>query len=144
MTIGHLDIVTRALPLFDEVIVAIGVNSQKKYLFPLEKRIHWIEKIFEKEKKVTVNSYSGLTVDFCGKVGAKYILRGLRSPADFEFEKAIGQMNHLMKPKIESVFLLSQPQYTAISSTIVRDIIVNGGDVAQFIPEVIAQDLKGI
>lgn len=144
MTIGHLDIVTRALPLFEKVIIAIGVNSQKKYLFPLEKRIHWIEKIFEKEKKVLVDSYSGLTVEFCEKVGAGYILRGLRSPADFEFEKAIGQMNRLMKPKIESIFLLSQPQYTAISSTIVRDIIINGGDASKFLPEVIAQDLKGI
>lgn len=144
MTIGHLDIVTRALPLFEKVIIAIGVNSQKKYLFPLEKRIHWIEKIFEKEKKVSVDSYSGLTVEFCEKVGAGYILRGLRSPADFEFEKAIGQMNRLMKPKIESIFLLSQPQYTAISSTIVRDIIINGGDASQFLPEVIARDLKGV
>ncbi len=143
MTIGHVDIVHRALPLFDKIIISIGVNSQKKYLFPIEKRIHWIEKIFEKEKSVTVDSYSGLTVDFCKKVEAGYILRGLRSPADFEYEKAIGQMNRLMKPEIESVFFLSQPQYTPISSTIVRDIIINGGDASQFVPEIIAKDLSG-
>ena len=143
MTIGHVDIVRRALPLFSQIIISIGVNSQKKYLFPIEKRIHWIEKIFEAERKVSVDYYSGLTVDFCEKVKAQYILRGLRSPSDFEYEKAIGQMNHSMKPKIESIFLLALPQYTHVSSTIVRDIIMNGGDATQFLPEVIARDLAG-
>lgn len=143
MTIGHADIVYRALPLFDKIIISIGINSQKKYLFPIEKRIHWIERIFEKEKNVTVDSYNGLTVDFCKKAGANYILRGLRSPSDFEYEKVIGQMNRLMKPEIENIFLLSQPQYTPVSSTIVRDIIINGGDASPFLPEIIAKDLSG-
>lgn len=143
ITIGHADIVHRALPLFDKIIISIGINSQKKYLFPMEKRIHWIEKIFEKNENITVDSYNGLTVDFCIKVNAKYILRGLRSPSDFEYEKAIGQMNRLMAPGIENVFLLSQPQYTPVSSSIVRDIIINGGDASQFLPEVIAKELSG-
>jgi pantetheine-phosphate adenylyltransferase len=142
-TIGHVDIINRAVPLFDQIIIAIGFNSQKKYLYPIEKRIHWIEKTFAKEKKVTVDSYSGLTVDFCEKNKAGYILRGLRSTIDFEYEKAIGQMNHEMKPGIETIFILAQQKYTSVNSTIVRDIIMNGGDASAFLPEIIAKDISG-
>jgi pantetheine-phosphate adenylyltransferase len=133
--IGHVDIIERALPLFDKIIIGIGVNSQKKYLFPIEKRIEWIKKIFEYESKIEVKTYTGLTVKFCEEVDAKCIIRGLRTSADFDFEKAIAQMNQAMYRNIETVFLLSNPSLSMISSSIVRDIIMNHGDVTQFVPE---------
>lgn len=134
-TIGHEDIVHRALDLFDEIIIGIGNNSEKKYLFSIEKRIQWLENIFAGEKKISVKSYNGLTVDFCKSVAATYIVRGIRSSVDYEFEKSIAQMNQAMNPKIETVFLVSKPELSAISSTIVRDIIRHGGDVSQFVPK---------
>ena len=134
ITKGHEDIVKRALPLFDEIIIAIGINPSKKYFFPEEKRKDWIEKIFKNESKVKVETYKGLTVDFCKQKNAAYILRGLRNSSDFEFESAIAQMNKAMENDIETIFIVTSPGYSAISSTIVRNIIENKGDVSQFVP----------
>ena len=133
-TVGHESIVKRAIPLFDKIIVMIGYNSNKKSFFPIEKREKWINEVFKNESNVTVECYEGLTVDFCKKVNAKYILRGLRTSADFEFERAIAQVNKKMYPKIESVFLLTTPEHTPINSTIVRDIILHGGNASMFLP----------
>lgn len=133
-TIGHESIVKRAIPLFDKIIVMIGYNSNKRSFFPVEKRERWINEVFKNEPNVTVQIHEGLTVDFCKKVNAKYILRGLRTSADFEFERAIAQINKKMYPQIESIFLLTTPEYTPINSTIVRDIILHGGDASMFLP----------
>jgi pantetheine-phosphate adenylyltransferase len=134
-TIGHESIVTRALPLFDKIIIAVGYNTQKKSLLSLENRESLIRDVFSDEKRIEVTNFQGLTVDFCKKVGAKYLLRGLRTSADFEYERAIGQMNKVMSPEIESVFLLTSTEYTHVNSTIVRDIIIFGGDATKFLPE---------
>ena len=134
-TVGHESIVKRALPLFEKIIISIGHNINKEYYFPLEKREEWIKKVFKDNSKVEVKTYRGLTVDFCRKVKAGYILRGLRTSSDFEYERAVGQMNKAMYPEIETVFLLTMPQHTAINSTIVRDIIRYGGDASLFLPE---------
>jgi len=135
ITIGHVDIVKRAVPLFDEVIVAIGVNTQKKYLFPLKQRINWIQQVFKDEPKVKVEFYTGLTVNYCKQRGAKYIIRGIRSSADFEYEKTIAQLNHMMMPELDTFLILSSPELSAISSTIVREIIIGNGDTSKFLPE---------
>ena len=135
ITKGHEDILRRALPLFDEIIISIGKNSSKQNYFPLEQREKWIRQVFKDEPKVRVESYTGLTVDFCKKMKAGFILRGLRTSADFEFEKAIAQNNHIMMPEIETIFILPVPALSAINSTIVRDIIRNGGDASPFIPD---------
>lgn len=134
-TIGHESIVKRALPLFDKIVIMIGYNSNKKQAFPIEKRKKWITQVFNNEPKVTVQSHEGLTVDFCKKVNAQYILRGLRTSSDFEYERAIAQINKKMHPQIESVFLLTMPEHTPITSTIVRDIILHGGDASMFLPK---------
>ena len=134
-TIGHESIVKRALLMFDKIIIAIGYNANKKGFFPLDRRINWIKQIFANNRKVSVDKYEGLTIDFCKKVNADYILRGLRTAADFEYERAIAQMNKAMYPEIETVFLLTTPELTAITSSIVRDIIRNGGDASMFVPE---------
>jgi pantetheine-phosphate adenylyltransferase len=133
-TIGHESIVKRALPLFDKIVIMIGYNSNKRSFFPVEKRESWIREVFKDEAKVEVHSHEGLTVDFCKKVNASYILRGLRTSADFEYERAIAQINKKMHPQIESVFLLTMPEHTPINSTIVRDIILHGGDASMFLP----------
>lgn len=135
VTKGHESIIRRSLGLFDKLIVAVGENSQKQSYFTLEKRIAWLHELFGEEKNVEITHYSGLTVDFCRKTGAQYILRGLRTSADFEFERGIGQMNRLMLPGIETVFLLCEPEYASLSSSIVRDILRNGGDAGMFIPD---------
>ncbi|MFN8286160.1 MAG: pantetheine-phosphate adenylyltransferase [Chitinophagales bacterium] len=142
LTIGHADIVRRALPLFDQIIVAIGSNSQKQSLYPLEKRIEWIKKVFAGEKKVKVESYEGLTVNFCEQKGANYLLRGIRSAADFEYEKTIAHLNHDMLPQLETILILSRPELSSISSTIVREIIRGKGKVRKFVPKEIAGDFK--
>lgn len=139
-TRGHESIVKRVLPLFDYVIVAIGINSHKNYFFPLEKRKLWIQNVFAGEKKVMVESFNGLTIDFCRKAKAKYIVRGLRTTTDLEFEKAIAQMNKTMADEIETLFILPTPELSAINSTIIRDIVRNGGDASSFVPP--AVDLK--
>ncbi|MHC1706172.1 MAG: pantetheine-phosphate adenylyltransferase [Bacteroidales bacterium] len=135
ITKGHESIIIRAIPLFDKIIVAVGANSTKTSFFPLEKRIQWIKDVFADYPKVEVDSYEGLTVDYCRKNKAKYILRGLRTSADFEFERSIGQINKQLFPGIETIFLLSATEHTPLNSSIVRDIIRNGGDVSPFIPD---------
>jgi len=142
ITTGHADIVRRALPLFDEVIIAIGTNSQKQALFSLEQRIKWIELVFKGEKKVKVESYEGLTVNFCEKKKANYLIRGIRSSADFEYEKTIAHLNHDMLPQLETILMLAQPELSSISSTIVREIIRGKGKVAKFVPKQIVKDFK--
>ena len=136
ITKGHESVVKRALPLFDKIIISIGVNAEKKdSFFSLEKRIEWIKQTFKNETKVEVMEYSGLTVDFCKKMNARFILRGLRTSADFEFERAIAQTNRFLEKKIETVFLLTTPEHTPINSTIVREVYKNGGDASLFVPE---------
>jgi pantetheine-phosphate adenylyltransferase len=135
ITNGHVGIIRRGLPLFDEIIVAIGFNSSKKYYFPKERRESFVKNVFQNESKVKVMTYSGLTIDFCKSVNANYILRGLRTSADFEFERAIAQMNYSMASKIETIFIVAQPSLSHISSTIVRDILLHKGDVSGFVPK---------
>lgn len=137
ITLGHFDIVKRALPLFDELIVAVGKNANKNYMFPLEKRVQWIKDSFSNEAKVKVDAYDGLTVNYCRKVGAQFILRGLRNPADFEFEKAVAQTNRKLENEVETIFLLTASGLSSISSSIVRDVINNEGDYTQFVPKAI-------
>lgn len=137
ITRGHENVIIRALDLFDEIVIAIGSNAEKQAFFPLERRMAWIKQVFADYPKINVQSYSGLTIDFCRSINARYILRGLRTSADFEFERSIGQMNKKMHPGIETVFLLTLPEYTALTSSIVRDIIRNGGNPSAFIPEAI-------
>ncbi|TAF10723.1 MAG: pantetheine-phosphate adenylyltransferase [Flavobacterium sp.] len=136
ITNGHYDIIKRGVSLFDEVIVAIGVNAEKKYMFSLEDRKRFIEEAFKDEPKVKVITYSGLTIDLCKKENAEFILRGLRNPADFEFEKAIAHTNRVMS-KIETVFLLTAARTSFISSSIVRDVLRNGGDISQLVPKAV-------
>lgn len=136
-TVGHEEIVLRALPLFDNIIIAVGENSEKKNLFSIEKRLAMISKVFEGESRIEVSRFSGLTVEFCRQRKAGYLLRGLRTAADFEYERALGQMNRKMAPGIDTVFLLTSAEHTPINSTIVRDIIVRGGDASGFVPKAI-------
>ncbi|MFV0593500.1 MAG: pantetheine-phosphate adenylyltransferase [Draconibacterium sp.] len=134
-TVGHESIVRRALPMFDKLYIMIGYNANKKSFFSVEKRIKWINQVFANEPGVEVRLHEGLTVDFCKEVGAKYILRGIRTSSDFEYERAIAQMNKKMHPEIESVFLLTLPEHTPVNATIIRDIISHGGDASMFLPE---------
>ncbi|MRI00439.1 pantetheine-phosphate adenylyltransferase [Kriegella sp. EG-1] len=133
LTLGHTDIINRGVTLFDELIIAIGINSEKNYMFSLEKRKHFIEETFKDEPKIKVMTYEGLTVNFSKEVKADFILRGLRNPADFEFEKAIAHTNRKLA-KIETVFLLTAARTSYISSSIVRDVIKNGGDFSVLVP----------
>lgn len=137
ITLGHLDIIERALPLFDEIQIAVGKNTEKKYLFSLEQRVAWIEKTFAHEPKVRVITYEGLTVDFAQKQGVNFLLRGLRNPADFEFEKAIAHTNRSLS-NIETVFLLTSTGTSFISSSIVREVIQNHGDYSHLVPEFVS------
>ena len=130
---GHLEIVQRMLPLFDKIIVAIGINPDKKYLFSLEQRLNWLEQVFTGEQKVSIKSYHGLTAEFCKQQQAEYMIRGLRNSNDFEFEKAIAQMNQKLGG-IETVFVIASQENAPLSSTILRDIIINGGSVADLVP----------
>ncbi|MDQ7916941.1 pantetheine-phosphate adenylyltransferase [Mesonia sp. MT50] len=134
ITLGHYDIIERSLQLFDEVILAIGVNADKKYMFSLEERMRFITEAFKDEPKIVVKTYEGLTVDFCIKENAPFILRGLRNPADFEFEKAIAHTNRKLE-QIETVFLLTSSGKSYISSSIVRDVIRNHGDYTMLVPD---------
>ena len=133
ITLGHLDIVERSIPLFDKIIIGVGSNSKKKYMFPLTKRMAFIEETFSKYKSISVAKYQGLTIEFCKKVQANFIIRGLRNPADFEFEKAIAHTNRKLSG-IETVFLLTSAKTSFISSSIVREIISNRGDYTQLVP----------
>ena len=145
VTIGHYDIIERGVTLFDEVILAIGVNSAKKYMFSLEQRLHFLEETFKDEPKIKVMSYKGLTIDFCKEQDVEFILRGLRNPGDFEFEKAIAHTNRKLSG-IETVFLLTSSGKSYISSSIVREVIRHGGDCSDLVPEVVrpyANDVRG-
>ncbi|OYU95184.1 MAG: pantetheine-phosphate adenylyltransferase [Bacteroidetes bacterium B1(2017)] len=135
ITIGHVNIIERGLPLFDEIIVGIGHNSSKSTLFPVEKRAEWISLVFKNQPKVRAHFYEGLTVKFCEEIGAQYILRGIRNMADFDYEKNIAQMNKIIYPQAETVFLMCDPAYTPISSSVVRDLIRNGGETSAFVPK---------
>lgn len=139
-TIGHESVVRRAIPMFDKIIIMIGFNTKKMSFFPLEKRQRWISQVFEDQPGVEVRTHEGLTVDFARSVNANYILRGLRTSADFEYERAIAQMNKKLYPQIETVFLLTMPEHTPINSSIVRDIILHGGDASMFIPKGLNMD----
>lgn len=142
ITLGHQSIIERSLDLFDEIIVAIGINSSKNSLFSLEKRIELIEEVFKNENKVKVETFGGLTVDYCQEKGAKYILRGLRTSIDFEFERSLAQSNKKLLHDIETVFFLTLPEHTFITSTIVRDIYKNKGDISNFVPETVCNNLS--
>ena len=135
ITVGHVDIINRSINLFDKLIIGVGINTNKQTMFSIDQRVDWIKKTFSANQKIEVLAYDGLTVDFAKKCDAQYILRGLRTSTDFQFEKAIAQMNLYMSNQIETVFILSTPQYSPVSSTIVRDIIRHGGNVKQFVPE---------
>jgi len=134
-TVGHENIVLRALDLFDRIIVAIGIHSTKKPLLKIESRVEMVNLVFRANDQVSADYFEGLTVDYCRKVNATHMLRGIRTAADFEYERAIAQINKLMLPTVESIFLLTTPEHTPINSTIIRDIIRNGGDASQFLPE---------
>jgi pantetheine-phosphate adenylyltransferase len=135
VTKAHVDILRRSLPLFDKVVIGIGLNSTKAAYLSIEIRQNMLKAVFANDPKVEVATYEGLTVEFCKKINASYMIRGIRTVSDFEYEKAIAQMNHALVPEIESIFIVSKPGYSSISSTIVRDILRNKGDVRQFIPK---------
>jgi pantetheine-phosphate adenylyltransferase len=134
-TVGHESVVIRALSLFDKIIIAVGYNSNKKSLFSIEQRLAIIKKVFENEPRIEVISFEGLTVDLCKRINVLYILRGLRTSDDFEFERAVGQVNKAMNPDVESVFLLTAPEHSFVNSSVVREIIMHNGDPSQFIPK---------
>jgi len=138
VTKGHESIVRRALPLFDKIIVAIGVNADKSGYFPVDKRLEWLNTVFSDVPQVSVESYNGLTVDYCKKKNAEYIIRGLRTSADFEFERSVAQVNLKLVPQIETVFMLTLPEYVMVTSSIVREVHKHGGNIQQFIPESIS------
>ncbi len=143
-TNGHLDIVEKGLGLFDEVVVAVGENASKKTMFDLETRMKWISKCFENEPRVKVTQYSGLTIQFCNEVNATFILRGLRTIGDFEYEKQIAMVNADLDPSVQSVFVLSEQKYTAVSSTVIRDLILHGGNYAPYLPKAVTIDVKPV
>ena len=142
ITIGHLDIINRALPLFDKLIIGIGRNANKAPMFSEEKRLDWIRVLYNNNPKVDAVVYDGLTVDCCRRVNANFIVRGIRYVNDFEYEKAIADMNRSLDHNIETVFFTCLPQYTSVASTLVRDVIRNGGDARQFLPEVVYDSLS--
>jgi pantetheine-phosphate adenylyltransferase len=142
VTLGHTDIIDRALPLFDKLVIGIGRNANKKPMFSEKQRLKWLRDIYKNNPKVEALVYDGLTVDCCNQVGANFILRGIRYVNDFEYEKAIADMNRSIDHKIETIFLTCLPQFTSVASTLVRDVLRNGGDVSQFLPDVVKQSIK--
>lgn len=142
VTLGHVDIINRALPLFDKIIVGIGLNTSKAPMFSPEQRLKWIKEIYKDEDRVEGAIYEGLTVDFCQKIGAKFILRGIRYVSDFEYEKTIADANRTLERSIETIFLTGEPKYTSVASTIVRDIIRNNGDASHFLPEIVFKSIS--
>lgn len=142
VTLGHTDIIDRALPLFDKLVIGIGVNSGKVPMFSVEQRVEWLREIYKDQPTVEVTSYEGLTVNFCKQIGARFILRGIRYVADFEYEKAIADINRKMEHEVETIFLTCTPEFSTIASTLVRDVIRNGGDATQFLPEAVANSLQ--
>jgi pantetheine-phosphate adenylyltransferase len=144
VTLGHIDIINRSLPLFDKVIVGIGMNAAKNPMFSADQRRAWFEEIYKKEPKVEVAIYDGLTVKYCQEIGAHFILRGIRYVSDFEYEKTIADANRTMDRNIETIFLTGEPKYTSVASTIVRDIIRNGGDASPFLPQEVNNTLNHV
>src|SRR5688500_6894156 len=142
LTLGHVDIITRALPLFDKIIVGIGINTSKAPMFTPEKRVNWVKDIFKNEPKVEGAVYEGLTVEFCKKLGAKFILRGIRYVSDFEYEKTIADANRTLDNSIETIILTGESKYTVVAYTIVRVIIKNGGESFPFLPPEVAKTIK--
>jgi pantetheine-phosphate adenylyltransferase len=142
VTLGHTDIINRALPLFDKLYIGIGRNTNKNPMFSEQQRLNWINEIYEGNDKIEAVVYDGLTVDCCKKIGANYILRGIRYVNDFEYEKGIADMNRSIDQNIETVFLTCLPQYTSVASTLVRDVLKYGGDVSQFLPEAVVRSIK--
>lgn len=141
VTLGHTDIIFRAKPLFDKIIIGVGKNSTKTPMFSAEQRLQWFKEIFKDEINIEASVYEGLTIDFCKKINAKFILRGIRYVSDFEYEKTIADANRTLDTNIETIFLTGEPKYTSVASTIVRDIIRNGGDASPFLPEVVIKSL---
>jgi pantetheine-phosphate adenylyltransferase len=141
VTLGHVDIIDRSLPLFDKVIVGIGLNASKSVMFSAEQRLQWIQEIYKDQPKVEGAVYEGLTVNYCRTIGAKFIIRGIRYVSDFEYEKTIADANRTLDKSIETIFLTGEPKYTSVASTIVRDIIRNGGDARPFLPDSVYKSL---
>ncbi len=142
VTFGHVDIIERSLPLFDKLYIGIGLNSNKQPMFSPEQRMHWLEDIFRSQPKIESVIYEGLTVDCCKKLGANYVLRGIRYVNDFEYEKAIADMNRSLDENIETIFLTCLPKFTSVASTLVRDVLRFGGDVSQFVPDEVLQTIR--
>jgi pantetheine-phosphate adenylyltransferase len=141
LTLGHVDVITRAVSLFDKLVIGIGINSSKLPMFSVEQRVEWVQELFKHDPRIEAAGYEGLTIDYCKKIDAQYILRGIRYVSDFEYEKAIADMNRMLAPEIETVFLTTSPQYSTISSTLVRDVIRNKGNVGLFVPDVVNKAL---
>ena len=135
VTLGHVDIINRAIPLFDKIYIGIGINSAKSPMFSAEQRMEWFKEIYKNEPRVESVVYDGLTVNYCRSIEANFILRGIRYVSDFEYEKAIADANRTLDRNIETIFLTGEPKYTSVASTIVRDIIRNGGDASPFLPD---------
>ena len=144
ITLGHTDIINRALPLFDKVVIGIGRNANKTPMFSEEQRLNWIKELYAGDERVEAVVYEGLTVECCKRVGANFILRGIRYVNDFEYEKAIADMNRSINGHIETIFLTCLPQYTSVASTLVRDVLKNGGNVSQFLPAIVNDSIKTI
>ena len=144
LTLGHVDIINRSVQLFDKIIVGIGINANKTPMFSTEQRLQWLKEIFKNEPKVEGAVYEGLTVNFCREIGAKFILRGIRYVSDFEYEKTIADANRTLDNSIETIFLTGEPKYTSVASTLVRDVLKNGGDVSQFLPEEVNESILNI
>ena len=142
VTFGHIDIIERSLRLFDQLYIGIGINANKAPMFSAEQRVSWLEEIFSNEPRIKSVVYEGLTVDCCKSIHAQYILRGIRYVNDFEYEKAIADMNRSLDEHIETIFLTCLPKYTSVASTLVRDVIRNGGDVSQFVPDVVLKSIR--
>jgi len=142
VTLGHIDIIIRAKPLFDNIVIGVGKNSSKTPMFSAKQRLQWFEEIFKDEPGISAAIYEGLTVNFCREIGAGFILRGIRYVSDFEYEKAIADANRTLDASIETVFLTGEPKFTSVASTIVRDILRNGGDASPFLPEAVVESLK--
>lgn len=142
ITLGHTDIIDRGLDLFDRLVVGIGINSAKTPMFTLEERMAWIREIYKNDPRVEVAAYEGLTINFCKKIGANFILRGIRYVSDFEYEKAIADVNRTIAPGIETIFLTTTPQYSSVASTLVRDIYRHGGDVQPFLHKVVLEGIQ--
>jgi pantetheine-phosphate adenylyltransferase len=142
ITLGHTDIIDRAIPLFDKLVIGVGMNASKVPMFEVEKRVAWIQEIYKDVPQISVLPYEGLTVDFCKKIQAQFILRGIRYVSDFEYEKAIADINRKMDHQVETIFLTCSPEFSTIASTLIRDVIRHGGDATQFLPPSIAHLVK--